>query len=159
MNLSPHFTLDEFVASEVAARKGIDNTLPDELYQNAIDLCVTAIEPARDALGPLRCNSGYRCKKLNTAVGGAKDSGHLYGQAMDVIPLTPGTTTMDIFRWFVLHGTFSKLIWEFGGAWVHVGYDASAEGKQILAAVAVPGKAKAAYTEIGPEQLQSMGIV
>ena len=35
MNLSPHFTLAEFIASGEASRRGISNDIPIELLANA----------------------------------------------------------------------------------------------------------------------------
>lgn len=45
----------------------------------------SALQILRDKVGlPLTINSGFRCVKHNTAVGGAKNSQHLYGTAADV---------------------------------------------------------------------------
>ena len=38
MNLSEHFTLEELTASEVGARKGIDNTPGPQVQQNLVRL-------------------------------------------------------------------------------------------------------------------------
>lgn len=38
--------------------------------------------------GPLYVSSGYRCEKENEKVGGAKNSYHLYGRAVDVYSRT-----------------------------------------------------------------------
>lgn len=44
------------------------------------------LEELRRAIGnkPIIINSGYRCKTHNTRVGGAKNSQHLYGKAVDI---------------------------------------------------------------------------
>src|SRR5579864_1093640 len=46
---------------------------------------IARIDTIRSSLGvPLHINSGYRCEKHNKEVGGAKDSQHLIGKAIDV---------------------------------------------------------------------------
>lgn len=46
---------------------------------------VSGLQTLRDKVGlPLKINSGFRCVKHNAAVGGAKNSQHLYGTAADV---------------------------------------------------------------------------
>ena len=100
MNLSQHFTLAEFCASEVAARRGLDNTIPPEFIPNAVALCENVLEPARAVLGPIRINSGYRSsKKVNSAVGGAWGSQHTLGQAADIIPLALNVRMFDLFEY------------------------------------------------------------
>lgn len=89
MNLSPHFTLAEFVASVKAVELGIDNSLPPELLANARATADMA-ERIRAELSrisgytvPILISSGYRCMALNTAVGGSKGSDHLRAQSID----------------------------------------------------------------------------
>jgi len=155
LNLSQHFTLAEFCASEVAARRGLDNTIPPELIPNAVALCENVLEPARAALGPIRVNSGYRSRALNLKIGGAVKSQHILGQAADIIPLAANVTVFDLFQWIHQNCPFDQLIFEFDGAWCHVSY-APVLRHTVLAAVAVPGKKRAVYTEIGAEQMASL---
>lgn len=156
MNLSKHFTLTEFCASEVAARKGLDNTMSPLLVDNAVELCENVLEPARRALGPIRINSGYRSKKVNSAVGGAWNSQHQYGRAADIIPLAQNVGIFDLFDYIYKNLPFDQLIWEFG-AWVHVSYTPEPRGL-VLVAAQVPGKKRAAYTEVTAEQIASLGL-
>ena len=156
MNLSTHFTLIEFCASEVAARRGLDNTMPSELIPNAVALCETVLEPARAVLGPLRVNSGYRSKKVNSAVGGAWGSQHQFGQAADIIPLGINVPLFDLYEYIYKNLLFDQLIWEFG-SWVHVSF-APVLRHTVLVAAAVPGKQRATYTEVGPEQIAALGL-
>jgi len=47
---------------------------------------VDALQELRDLAGaPIRVNSGYRCPEHNQAVGGAKRSQHLLGNAADIV--------------------------------------------------------------------------
>jgi hypothetical protein len=89
MNLSPHFSLAEFVASEVARARGIDNTLPESLVPAATATC-EMLERIRAALSeraghtvPIALSSGYRCMPLNMAVGSSSTSDHPRAQAGD----------------------------------------------------------------------------
>ena len=86
MVISKNFRLKEFTASEDADRLGIDNTkVPDFAKNNIKELVYQILQPLRDATGkPIIINSGYRCLKLNSAVGGVPTSQHVYGQAVDI---------------------------------------------------------------------------
>ena len=91
MNLSPHFTLAELTASNKAAALGIDNTAPPELVPRLI-LAAEMLERIRSTLGvPVTVTSGYRCQRLNSAVGGVTSSDHTQGHAADFI--APGFGT------------------------------------------------------------------
>ena len=85
MNLSKHFTLDELIKSATAQRKGIDNFPTAEHLENLRDLVEQILEPLRVHYGrPIIITSGYRCEKLNKAVGGSKTSQHCLGMAADI---------------------------------------------------------------------------
>ncbi len=100
IKLSEHFRLSEFVSSATAERLGIDNTPDSTALHNIELLCRYVLEPIRQAFGqPIVVNSGYRCRQLNIAVGGAKRSFHLSGRAADIVAgLTPDQMTNDKFR-------------------------------------------------------------
>lgn len=85
MQISEHFTMNEFCASDTAKQLRILN-LPDrEASDSLIHLVRNLLEPLRQAYGkPLRVNSGYRCPPLNRAVGGVSSSQHLKGEAADI---------------------------------------------------------------------------
>ncbi|MEI7055106.1 M15 family metallopeptidase [Nocardioides sp. CCNWLW239] len=57
-------------------------------------------EAIRHRLGdnPLRVTSAYRSRACNTSVGGASNSNHLYGRAMDLVPGSSATTMCGIAR-------------------------------------------------------------
>ena len=80
--LSPHFTLGELTKTNV---KGIDNTPPHAAVLNLRNLCVNWLEPLREkSRAPIVINSGYRSEAVNRAIGGAKESNHLTGCAVDI---------------------------------------------------------------------------
>ena len=124
MNLTAHFSLEELTASETAARKGIDNTLPTELRPN-IERLAHGLESIRLYLNlPIHVNSGYRCPELNRAVGGSKTSSHVLALAADIIcpklgdPLVlcraiAGMPDLEC----------DQIIYEYGPkGWAHVGF-------------------------------------
>ena len=156
MNLSDHFTLREWEASETAARAGIDNRMPPDLYPRSIALCKVIAEPARIVLGPMHVNSGYRNSALNYAIGGSKDSQHTKGEAVDLIPLEPKVTVFDLLLWIYKHCDFDQLIWEFGGAWCHASYHLEGpQRRQVM--VAARGTKGTMYAPLSAEQILALG--
>ena len=124
MSLSRHFTLQEFIASDTAARKGIDNSPTPEI-EAALAFTAAGIERVRAALGnlPIHINSGYRCPKLNAAIGGQPSSQHTKGEACDFIcPAfgTPYEVAVELAACVPEIG-FDQLILEFC-QWVHVSF-------------------------------------
>lgn len=86
MQLSDHFSLEELTHSETARRYKIGNEPTDQEVKNLQILAQQVLEPARAIVGkPLVISSGYRSKRLNQIVGGAKNSYHLQGKAADII--------------------------------------------------------------------------
>ncbi len=129
IELSEHFSYEEFVRSETAERKGLDNTPTDEHLENGIAFCETVLEPFRawvhKEVGQelaLITTSFYRSTKVNTAVGGSRNSDHKRGQGWDGIIQT--FTAKESFllwtRWFAETGVpYNQLLFEY--SWVHVG--------------------------------------
>ena len=118
--------MKELIASDVAAKKKIDNTPSFEVVEHLSELTEKILEPLRVAWGgPIRVTSGYRCEKLNNAVRGVASSAHLRGDAAD---LQPGNGNMDDFIkfarvWFMNTQTrFDQLIDERSGKarWMHI---------------------------------------
>lgn len=101
MKLTAHFQLEEFTRSATAIRCGIDNTPNEEQIANLKALCEEVLEPLRQHIGkPVVISSGYRCPKLNAAVGGVSNSQHMKGEAADLrIPsLAEGRQWMEWIR-------------------------------------------------------------
>ena len=81
-----HFCIEELTASATAQREDIDNRPPECAYHLLHVLVEQLLDPIREAWGePIVVSSGYRCKELNTLVGGAKNSHHMLGCAADLI--------------------------------------------------------------------------
>ena len=59
--------------------------MPAEVEANIVALVENVLDPAREKFGkPIIVNSGYRCPKHNTAVGGVANSQHTRGEAADI---------------------------------------------------------------------------
>lgn len=86
MQLSQHFSLDEFCRSTTATRHGINNDLPAELLDEA-RRTAEMLERIRAELGvPITLTSGYRCLPLNALLGSKPDSDHPKAMAADIRP-------------------------------------------------------------------------
>lgn len=128
MNLSEHFTLAEFTASQTASRLGIPNQPTPEALR-ALERTAAGMERVRKALydAPILISSGYRCAELNTLVNGSHGSQHLIGEACDFTAPRFGTPE-QIMR--ALVGTdvgYDQIILEFynprtGAGWVHISF-------------------------------------
>ena len=120
MNISEHFTLEEFVFSEAAARLGLDNAPDVERTANLKSLAAF-MESIRSLLDdkPIIVHSAYRSPQLNAALGGVATSAHLQGLACDFICPAFGTPA-EVARKILNSGLiYDQLILEYG--WVHVG--------------------------------------
>ena len=121
-----HFTIEEMYASDTAKRLGIDNKPTTQKMINLVYLCAFVLEPLRVAMGkPIKISSGYRCEKLNKAVGGVYNSQHLKGQAADIDIQGDMAFGRKIFDYIKNNLPFDQLIWEHtasGTYWVHVSF-------------------------------------
>ena len=119
--MTPHFSLEEFTASDTAARLGIDNRLPDELRENALKT-LEMMERIRFHIdAPISITSGYRCKALNGVIGSKPGSDHTLALACDFCAPKAGTPLQiaaSLAPVIKIIG-IGQLILEFG-TWVHV---------------------------------------
>lgn len=139
--LSTNVSEAEFIKSNTASARGIDNSfVSDEHRNNAKLLCEKVFQPLRAFIGkPIKISSGYRSPKLNKAVGGSSTSQHCYGQAMDIDSSEAGMNK-KYFDYIKDNLDFDQLINEFDYSWIHVSYKSSGNRKQILRAVKKNGK-------------------
>ena len=113
-----HFTIEELTRSETATRLKIDNTPSKNVIANLTNLVEKVLDPAREQLGkPIYVNSGYRCKELNDAVMGARNSYHKKGRAADLDTRTGNNRMLLSILQKLPH---TELIWEDNGRWIHV---------------------------------------
>ena len=148
MKLSEHFDLGEFTRSDYAKRNGIKNMPNPEQTDNLRELCVNVLEPIRKHFQiPIFISSGFRSKELNNAIGGAKNSQHVSGEAVDIDHDLSANVVSNrmIFDFIKSNLTFDQMIWEFGTStnpdWVHVSYVGNGKNRnQILRAIKHGGK-------------------
>lgn len=134
MKLSPNFTLAEMLASQTATRKGITEQFnpPAAVIANLKFVANNLLEPVRAKIGPLKISSGYRSPLTNKSVGGAKNSQHLTGEAVD-IDLGSIAANKQLFDFIRKSGLeFDQLINEYNFSWVHVSLKREGNRKQVL---------------------------
>ena len=138
MQLTEHFTLEEFTRSTTGERNNINNSVPDDLMPN-IQLTANKLERVRKVLGfPIIITSGYRCPALNARVGGASTSAHTKGLAVD-FHSSYGTPKEICQRLIDAGVQFDKLIQEHN-QWVHIGFSPSNNRQIVLTAIKQGGK-------------------
>lgn len=129
--LTDHFSLEELIAT---AHRGIDNTPPpavvDVLRQTAAHMEAVRVLLANKTI---IVNSGYRSPALNAAVGGAENSAHMLGWAVDFICPSFGSP-LTICRALVAAMEKGRLradqiIEE--GSWVHISFDPRLRGEVL----------------------------
>jgi len=125
--ISKHISLKEGVFSQTATRRDLDNTPNEEQLENMKLIGEKVFEPLREWVGgPIKINSFFRGLPLNTAIGGAKSSQHMKGQAMDIDDTFGHATNAEMYEWVKENLDFDQMIWEFGTDknpnWVHISY-------------------------------------
>ena len=125
-NITKHFTLEELCASATAKARGIENKPQVQQIIALVYLAVYVLEPLRVAMNePIPISSGFRCERLNRAVGGVSNSQHTKGQAADLCIGGDIEKGKRWFNWIKNHLKFDQLIWEHssnGTYWVHVSF-------------------------------------
>jgi len=132
--ISKHISYKEAVGSNYAKQKGIKNKPNEEQVENMKLLAEEVFEPLREWVGcPIRVNSMFRSKELNSAIKGSLKSSHLNGEAMDITSMG-GKSNLEMFHYIRTELDFDQLIWEFGKEpkWLHVSYNKDNNRKQVL---------------------------
>jgi hypothetical protein len=84
-------------------------------------------EPLREWVGgPIKVNSFFRGKPVNTAIGGSRTSQHMKGQAIDIDDTFGYKTNAEMYHYIKDNLDFDQMIWEFGNDknpnWVHISW-------------------------------------
>jgi zinc D-Ala-D-Ala carboxypeptidase len=136
MRISKNITLQEATFSPTAFRLGIKNEPNEEQLANMKLVAEKCFQPLREWYKkPIRINSFFRCKELNTAVKGSKTSDHMEGKAIDISAGNKHANKV-LFDWLKNNVEYDQLLWEYGDAlgpqWVHISYNKEKNRKQIL---------------------------
>lgn len=135
-NFGPLLTYAESVKSTTAIRRGIINQPTPEQYRNMAKVYQEVYAPICAKFGKLPVSSFFRSAALNRAIGGATNSAHLYGCAIDIDCDGIGyPTNKELFAWVRANLTFDQLIGEGIGAdghfqWVHIGLAQQGKGSR-----------------------------
>jgi uncharacterized protein YcbK (DUF882 family) len=130
--ISNHISFKEATYSNTALDKGISNKPNEEQLSNMKRVAELVFEPLRSWYGkPIKINSFFRSEKLNVAVGGAKNSDHKFGRAID-ISAGSQVENKKLFDWLKANVEYDQLINEYDYRWVHVSYNINKNRKQVL---------------------------
>jgi len=130
--ISNHISFKEATYSNTALDKGISNEPNAEQLSNMKRVAELVFEPLRAWYGkPIKINSFFRSEKLNVAVGGAKNSDHKFGRAID-ISAGSKVENKKLFDWLKANIEYDQLINEYDYRWVHVSYNINKNRKQVL---------------------------
>ena len=120
MQLSPHFQLEELACTNTQYKE--QNIAEAKKIMGRMYQLAGFAERVREIIGkPLIINSGFRCVKLNNAIGGSLTSQHLYAEAIDI--RVSGKTAKEVFQIIASSDLkYDQLILERSGTaqWVHV---------------------------------------
>lgn len=114
---------------------------PGTIKKNMYDLVEKLLDPLRSKVGRIKINSAYRDVQYNKIVGGAINSQHTKGQAVDFVTLDYDLAScyLDIKNQF----EFDQMIFENsdnGSKWIHLSYNEGKNRKECLIAEKVNGK-------------------
>ena len=115
IKLSEHFMLSEFLNP----KKYPDNIPTVQQITNMMYGCRNLLEPARQVVGPIIINSGFRNPDVNRRVGGVKNSQHLQGQAADIRPKDPAQFHR-LVEFLKAHKLTDQLL--TGNGWLHISW-------------------------------------
>lgn len=121
MNITAHFTWEEVLRSKTMPNQ----KLPYELQGN-VQKTAEKMERVRQIIGcPVIVKSWYRSPELNKRIGGAKNSAHLTGSAVDFDPARE-TNKEAFYKIAASDLDYDQLIQEStadGVDWIHIGFN------------------------------------
>lgn len=134
MIVSPHFTIEEMLASadhpELAATA---HEVPVEVLLSIARLTWSVLLPLRQRFGRITVSSGYRPRALNAKVGGADTSRHLTGCAVDFVMRHPAGQAWEEIRAGGIPWTWDRLAYyEQGGGRFHADIDPTSDHQRGL---------------------------
>ena len=138
-NLTPHFKFSE-LAGTSHEKYRLLNLDEAQKHMGKMYMLAGFAERVREIIGkPVIITSGFRCKELNKAIGGAITSQHTLCEAIDIV--VKGMRCEDVFNRIVTSDLkYNQIIIERnskGSQWVHVSIGAykqklQFDGKQYI---------------------------
>ena len=125
IRLSPHFKLGEFLN----LKKYPENVPSMQVVVNLTYGCHLLLEPARQIVGPIIINSGFRNEAVNRRVGGVKNSQHLIGQAADIRPQDPAQF-QRLVDFLKTNALTDQLL--TGSSWLHLSWNPFASPRHYI---------------------------
>ena len=152
MKLTTNFSLAEMTASQMAARKGLNNNPTAGQIENLRKLCESILQPIRNHYdAPVIVSSGFRSPELCVLIGSSIDSQHAKGQAADL--QVSGIDNKMLAKWIKENLDYDQLILEFykeaegpHSGWIHVSYVGKENRKQSLTATRAENTGKTVYS-------------
>ena len=130
--ISNHITLEEATLSHTGLRLGIKNIPSADELRAMVTVANSCFEPLRNWYNkPIKINSFFRNAELNKAVGGATNSQHSKGEAID---MSAGSKEENkkLFDWCKANLVFDQLINEYDYSWVHISFRVGNNRNQTL---------------------------
>lgn len=125
--ISKNFILAELVGSRA-------ENLPENLSQlrNLINITALILQPIRDKFGKVIITSGRRNIEYNKSIGGANNSQHIYGEAIDFV--CPQADLKEVFKFIIYNFEFDQVILEEKNntKWIHISLKIENNRKEIL---------------------------
>lgn len=131
LQLSPHFSLHEMMRSNAAERNNVDNrATANEI--NRLVLLARYMEQVRTLFRqPIIVTSAFRSREINKLVGGAVNSDHVAGYAIDF--KMSNFTPQEICDTIANNGfKYHQLINEFN-SWVHLSINPALRNQDLIA--------------------------
>ena len=125
IRLSTHFKLGEFLN----LKKYPENVPSMQVVVNLTYGCHLLLEPARQIVGPIIINSGFRNEAVNRRVGGVKNSQHLIGQAADIRPQDPAQF-QRLVDFLKTNALTDQLL--TGSSWLHLSWNPFAQPRHYI---------------------------
>ena len=133
--VSRYFKLEEFLTSSTARQRSIENLPSWEIIEHLKELATFLDDLRQDWGSGIIVTSGYRCDKLNSAVGGSPTSVHPLGYAADLQPANGKIAEfVEFVRKWLKNKNFDQALIETRGKtrWVHLGlWDRKGQQRRI----------------------------
>jgi len=153
--ITENFSVKEMTASDTATKEKIANVPSAEILEALTFLCEQVLEPVRAHFGkPVKVSSGFRSDKLNSRIGGATNSLHTKGQAVDFE--IEGIDNKELAEWVKNNCKYDQIILEYyvdnngkpsNDGWVHVSVRKVESNRKELLTATKDGK-RTKYTPV-----------